>query len=167
VATSKETTRRRYPRAQAQLKAIVRIADNPKTHFEATLRTVDIGVGGVFFESTFFLKLGQRVDVELDLPPHNRHVHCRGRVLRIEQLSERGRSRSGLAIKFDEYVGQSEVILANYFLGPVLRRYVSVYAKQNRLNLRSEETERFLDLLAGWELWKTTLPAEEIWGAPE
>jgi hypothetical protein len=164
VADPKTPSKRRYPRAQAQLKATLKVTGNAKTQFEATLRTVDIGIGGLFFESTFFLKIGQRVDVELDLPPHNRHVHCRGRVIRVERLDERGKVRSGFAVKFDEYLGQSEVILANYFMAPVLRRFLQQYGKQHKLMLSTAEQDAQLDVLAAWELWKATMGDDLIWG---
>ena len=157
---SSSTPRRRYPRAD--LKAKARLSSvGGGSHFEAVLPTRNISVGGIFFESTFFLKVGQRLEVELTLPPDKRPVRARGQVIRVEHLNAGGKSSSGFAVRFDEYLEQSDVVLANYFLAPMLRAFIQDYAKKNRIRASEDYLIQAVDLLAAWELSKGD--AADLW----
>src|SRR5690242_5921412 len=101
--TAIASTRRRYPRAGLDVKVRLSVGAGKEKRFEATLHSRNISVSGVFFESTFFLKVGQVVDVELRLPPQNRPVRARGRVVRVESLDEGGKATTGFALRFEEY----------------------------------------------------------------
>jgi hypothetical protein len=128
--------------------------DDRSAYFEATLETHNISVGGIFFESTFFLKLGSELHVEFSMPPHRRVVHAKGTVVRVEKIDTGGQTRTGFAIKFEEYFDSSEVVLANYFLAPVLREFINGYAKRNKLKMPPAESDHLVDVLAAWELEK-------------
>ncbi len=160
-----QRTRRRYPRAPVRIKTRIMSAGETKgSRFEATLSTTDISVGGLFFESTFFLKPGALVEVELRLPPNDRVVRAKGRIIRIEE--GRGKSaRSGFAVKFSEYIDSSEVVLANYFLAPVLRKFIQDYAKKSKFPAAAG-VESAVDLLAAWELRKSADGVVDVslWG---
>lgn len=145
-----------------RIKARLFVGGDKNRQFEATLQTANISVGGIFFQSTFFLKMGQFVDVELRLPPHDRLVRARGTVVRIETLEASGKSLTGFAVRFDEYFESSEVVLANYFLAPVLREFLQGYVRKQKLRATADEIDRFVDVLAAWELSKTKESAT-IW----
>ena len=151
---AKPSTRRRYPRADVKVKARIWVGDDRSRSFDAILPTGNISVGGIFFESTFFLKLGAELNVEFSMPPHHRKVHARGPVVRVENLEISGRTRSGFAIRFEEYFDSSEVVLANYFLAPVLREFIQGYARKNKVKLAQADADNLVDVLAAWELEK-------------
>jgi hypothetical protein len=156
--------RRRFPRADLRVSAKLSLTGDPKRSFEATLPTTNISVGGIFFESTFFLKLGMRLDVVLTLPPHARMVEATGTVVRIESRQANGRGKSGFAVRFTSYKDASEVVLANFFLAPVLREFIQQYARKHRYEANPEYVAHVADLLAAWELKKAESEAPPVWG---
>jgi len=159
-ATGKDA--RKYPRADLAVKAKLTLAGDRSKSFEATLPTGNISVGGLFLESTFFLKLGTRLDVELELPPHQRHVKARAQVVRVETFSTDPSGRTGFALRFMEYLEGSEVVLATHFLAPVLREFIQEYAKQHRMRASDDYVNQTADVLAAWELRKAELGAD-VW----
>jgi hypothetical protein len=159
-------TRRRFPRADLRVKARLSLSRDPKRQFEATLPTADISVGGIFFESSFLLKLGMQLDVSLELPPSARPVRARGSVVRVETMQADGKGKTGFAIKFSEYLDNSEVVLANYFLAPVLREFIQGYAKKNRFRASAEYLAHSADLLSAWELKKAEDGGMRGWDEP-
>ncbi len=154
------STRRRYPRLDLKVRARLSLRGDGRRAFEATLPTANISVGGLFLESTFFLKPGVELMVELELPPlpgaeratKGRTVRMRGQVVRVETPGPRGGTRSGFALRFTEYYEGSQVVLASYFLGPVLRRFIEDYARAHRVKTTPEYVAQMVDILAAWEL---------------
>ncbi len=159
-ATGKDA--RKYPRADLAVKVKLSLSGDRTRTFEAALPTNNISVGGLFLQSTFFLKLGTLLDVELELPPHNRKVHARGQVVRVETMAADGAGQTGFALRFTEYLDGSEVVLATHFLAPVLREFIQRYAKQHKLRASDEYIEHTADVLAAWELRKAELGAD-VW----
>jgi len=157
------TTRRRFPRAGVSVKVHLTVGDGPQRSFDAMLPSRDLSVSGVFFESTFFLKIGQSVDVSFRLPPQNRQVRARGRVVRVETLEEGSKPRTGFAVKFEEYYDSSDVVLANYFLAPALREFITSYASRSRLRLSDETVGLVVDVMSAWELEKMNEPVDQLW----
>ncbi len=156
-ATAK--TRRKYPRAQLSVRARLSLADDPSRSFEAALPTVDISVGGMFLESSFFLKMGTKLLVTLSLPPKGREVKVKGEVVRVVTQAS---GESGFALRFTEYLDGSEVALATHFLSPLLREFITGYAKQHRFDASPEYVAHTADVLAAWELRKAEL-GSDIW----
>lgn len=152
-------TRRRYPRAALQVRAKLSLADDPRHVFEASLPTVNISVGGMFLESSFFLKMGTKLLVTLQLPPKGREVRVKGEVVRIETSADGG---SGFALRFTEYLDGSEVALATHFLSPVLREFLTAYAKEHRFDASAAYIAHTADVLAAWELKKAELGGD-VW----
>ncbi|MBK7859331.1 MAG: PilZ domain-containing protein [Archangiaceae bacterium] len=160
-ATGKDA--RKYPRAELGVKARLSLSGDRTKTFEASLPTTNISVGGMFLESTFFLKIGTLLDVVLELPPHGRTVHARAQVVRVETLSaDASQGQSGFALRFIEYLDGSEVVLATYFLAPVLREFIQRYAQQHKLKASEEYLSHTADVLAAWELRKAELGAD-VW----
>ena len=100
------------------------------------------------------------------LPPQNRQVRARGRVVRVEQLEEGPKPRTGFAVKFDEYFDSSDVVLANYFLAPALREFIRAYAARSRLRLGDETVSQVVDIMSAWELEKLNEPSDALWREP-
>lgn len=152
-------SRRRYPRASIAVGARLSLADDPSRVFEATLPTVNISVGGLFLESSFFLKMGTKLLVELRLPPKGRVVNVKAEVVRVDSNVD---GQSGFALRFTEYLDGSEVILATHFLSPVLKEFLTAYAKQHRFEANAEYIAHTADVLAAWELKKAELGGD-VW----
>lgn len=155
-------SRRRYPRAELVVAAKLALDGDRAHYFHATLPTANISVGGLFLQSTFFLKLGTRLEVELRLPPKDRVVKVKGVVMRVETAGSD--SQTGFAIKFTEYLGDSEVVLATHFLGPVLKAFLLDYAKERRITASPEYLAHTADVLSAWELFKGRLGGD-VWAA--
>ncbi len=159
AALVKGDARRQYPRAEVHVSAKLSLADDPTRFFEASLPTVNLSVGGMFLESSFFLKLGTRLLIQLQLPAKGRSVTVKGEVVRVETNVV---GASGFAVRFTEYLDGSQVTLATHFLSPVLREFLSQYAKEHRFEASAEYLAHTADVLAAWELKKAELGGD-VW----
>ncbi|MBX7115630.1 MAG: PilZ domain-containing protein [Myxococcaceae bacterium] len=156
---------RKYPRSDVAVRVKLSLASDERRSFEATLPTSNISVGGLFLHSTFFLKVGTQLLVQLELPPHHRKVKAMAQVVRVESISHKPEAPSGFALRFTEYLDGSEVVLATHFLAPVLREFIQDHTKKSRMELKAEEMNRMVDVLAAWELKKAELGGD-IWSQP-
>jgi hypothetical protein len=159
-STMQLDARRQYPRADIQVSARLSLADDPTRYFEATLPTLNLSVGGMFLESSFFLKPGTRLLVELQLPGKSREVKVKAEVVRVETDVH---GASGFALRFTEYLDGSQVMLATHFLSPVLRQFLTDYAQEHRFQVSPEYLAHTADVLAAWELKKAELGGD-VWG---
>lgn len=150
--------RRQYPRAEIHVRTKLSLADNPERTFEASLPTVNLSVGGMFLESSYFLRLGTKLAISLQLPGRGREVRVKGEVVRVE--SKQG--QAGFAVRFTEYLDGSQVTLATHFLSPVLREFLSQYAKEHHFEANAEYLSHTADVLAAWELKKAELGGD-VW----
>ncbi len=151
--------RRQYPRAEIHVRAHLSLADDPTRYFEAALPTLNLSVGGMFLESSFFLKIGTRLHVTLQLPQKGREVKVKAEVVRVESNVH---GASGFALRFTEYLEGSQVTLATHFLSPVLREFLSQYAQEHRFQASAEYLAHTADVLAAWELKKAELGGD-VW----
>ncbi len=158
-AGAKNDARRQYPRADISVRAKLSLADDPSHSFEATLPTLNLSVGGMFLESSFFLKMGTKLLITLELPDRGREVKVKGDVVRIETT---GKGPSGFALRFTEYLDGSQVTLATHFLSPVLREFLVAYAKEHRFDASAQYLAHTADVLAAWELKKAELGGD-VW----
>lgn len=159
TAAVQSDPRRQYPRAPIQVRASLSLADDPSRTFDASLPTVNLSVGGMFLESSFFLKLGTKLLIQLELPNRGRPVKVKGEVVRVQD-SDSG--SAGFALRFTEYLDGSQVILATHFLSPVLREFLQDYAKEHRFEASAEYLAHTADVLAAWELKKAELGGD-VW----
>ena len=157
--TTSSDPRRSYPRAEIHVRAQLSLADDPSRFFEATLPTLNLSVGGMFLESSFFLKIGTKLNVTLQLPQKGREVKVKAEVVRVESNVL---GSSGFALRFTEYLDGSQVTLATHFLSPVLREFLSQYAKEHRFQASAEYLAHTADVLAAWELKKAELGGD-VW----
>jgi PilZ domain len=153
-----QKSKRSFPRKPVAVRARLRLAEADGRVFEASLPTSNVSVGGLFFESTFFLKLGTRLEVDLTLPPDNRTVRVKGEVVRVESKA----AASGFAIRFLEYLDGSEVVLATHFLSPVLRAFLTDYAEKHHFSPTADFLSHTADILAAWELQKAA-SGGDVW----
>jgi len=154
---------RSFPRALIRVPFTLTIGEGEDLRFSATLSSYNLSVSGAFLLSTFFLPAGTEVNVRFQLEPKEAPVLARAEILRRERTDPRtGQGRTGLAIRFTEFFGQTEVTLAKLFLGERLRGFAEHYLTSKRaVSLRSE-LERVIDALAAWELLKVTRD-DDVW----
>jgi PilZ domain len=150
--------KRNFPRAPVGVRAQLRLSGDDTRRFEASLPASNVSVGGLFFESTFFLKLGTQLEVDLTLPPEGRVVQVTGEVVRVETKE----SVSGFAIRFLEYLNGSEVVLATHFLSPVLRAFLTEYANKHHFSATPDFLAHTADTSAAWELEKAA-SGGDVW----
>jgi hypothetical protein len=142
------------------VRARLSLADDPSRVFEATLPTVNISVGGMFLESSFFLKMGTQAARRAQAAAEGPRGARQGRGGARRDLN--GSDQSGFALRFTEYLDGSEVVLATHFLSPVLREFITAYAKQHRFEAGAEYIAHTADVLAAWELKKAELGGD-VW----
>ncbi len=148
--------KRRHPRATLETR--VRLTAGPDGQaFQATLHSVDVSMGGIFFKSEFALKLGSQLHASFELPDEKRRVEADGVVVRVEQYDPRRRGgRSGFALRFTSFEEDGAIALASIFLAPRLREFVGRWLSRRNRSRRGEgEGERMVDLLLAWELERT------------
>ncbi len=141
--------RRRHPRADVRVAARLFIGSDPTRHWEAKVLTKNISVGGLFIETEFFLQPGQVLDLELRLPPQDRLVRVRGRVVRAE-VADPAAMRGGLGVKFEQYFGDAEAVLSHFTRLPQFRAFAERHAAARRVKLTPEQLEQWVDLLSTW-----------------
>lgn len=150
--------KRRHPRVELSVPVKLSLPRDKKRWFEATLPTSNISVGGLFLQSTFFLKPGVELDVALTLPASSKSkreitVRARGTVVRVETAdSDSDEVRTGFAIKFTQYAENSRMELASFFLGPVLRDFLDDYFRARKIRPTQATVTQMVDVLAAWEL---------------
>jgi hypothetical protein len=140
------------------LETRVRLTAGPNGQaFQATLPSVDVSLGGIFFKSEFALRLGSQLHASFELPEENRRVEADGVVVRVEQYDPRKRGgRSGFALRFTSFEDDGAIALASIFLAPRLREFVGRWSQGRSRSRRGEsEQERMVDLLLAWELERT------------
>jgi hypothetical protein len=152
---------RHFPRARFSAPVSIWIGEGAERRFSATLRCTNISVSGMFLDSTFFLPIGTEVLVSVPLEAGQDPVLARAEVVREERVNPRtGQGRSGFGLRFAEFFGQTEVMLARLFLAQRLRNFAQSYLQSKRARSLSSELERGVDALAAWELSKATSPGD-------
>ena len=154
---------RQFPRAKMAVPFRLWIGEGDAVRFQATLGSVNLSVSGAFLTSTFFLPVGTELHASFELDAEEDPVLARAQIIRVEQPGRDGKGRSGIAIKFVEFLQQSEVTLAKLFLGMKLRAFAEAYLSSKRARSLSNELDRCVDALAAWELQKVTSTGS-AWG---
>ena len=144
----------RLPRARLTIPFELTIADGKDTRFKARLPSRDLSVSGAFLESSFFLPVGTRLQVDFQLEEGAPPLRAAAEVVRHER-SSRG-AGGGFALRFFEFEGDSRVAVTELALGESLRDFAARYLKGKRARALSSEADRMVDLLASWELHKAT-----------
>jgi len=154
---------RAFPRAKMQVPFVLTIHEGDDLRFMATLQSVNLSVSGVFLESTFFLPVGTRLHARFSLEEGAAPIEAECEIVRQERADARtGEGRSGLALRFLQFYGQTEVTLAKLFLEERLRVFAESYMGSQRAQSLRTEFERIVDALAAWELQKVTT-STDVW----
>ena len=161
--------RRRYERFQTELpvRLFIPDPDSDDLRFEAYLHTRNLGLGGVFVESTFLLKTSIELWLDLELP--NATLTIRGRIVHAVDLDDRTFT-SGMGIEFLDMESEGREILMRDFAPP---RYQSFYQSMLGELPHLEEQFQMEDIslvLNLWEEWKIVQeggPLATESGAPE
>lgn len=152
---------RKFPRAKLEVRFNCWIGEKPNLKFSASLNSRNLSVSGAFLESSFFLPMGTELRVSFLLEDSAEPVEARAQITREERADARGSDgRSGFAIRFVEFFGQTEVTLARLFLGDQLRAFAGDYLNSRRAKSLTSELDRVVDALAAWELQKVTQPGD-------
>jgi hypothetical protein len=152
---------RQFPRAKMRVHFEAWIDREDERVFAASFHSANLSVSGAFLESTFFLPVGTEIRVSFDLEDNPEPVQARAQIVRVESPNPRtGEGRSGIAIRFVEFFGQTEVTLARLFLGDKLRDFSERYMASKRARALNNELDRVVDALAAWELLKVTQPGD-------
>ena len=163
-AAEEETEHRSFPRAPLATPVELWIEEAGARRFTATLRSLNVSVGGAFLESTFFLPLDTLLRVRFRLEPGGPAVEAHARIVREQRSAGEGEP-SGFGIRFEEFQGQTEVALARLFLDSRLRAFAEEYLRSPRARGLSNELERVVDALAAWELQKAHSSTRDTWGS--
>jgi hypothetical protein len=154
-----EPEHRHFPRAQLATRFDLWVEDGAGgRRFSANLTSINVSVSGAFLASTFFLPMGTVVRARFSLEEGASPVEARAEIVREER--DRGDDRSGFALRFLDFSGQTEVALARLFLGMRLRAFTEDYLKSQRARSLPNELERVIDVMAAWELLKATTPGD-------
>ncbi|NRD54309.1 PilZ domain-containing protein [Corallococcus exiguus] len=155
-----EPEHRHFPRAQLATHFDLWMEDDAGgRRFSAGLTSVNVSVSGAFLASTFFLPMGSVVRARFALEEGAAPVEARAEIVREERGPEE-QGRSGFALRFLDFSGQTEVALARLFLGMRLRAFTEDYLKSQRARSLPNELERVIDVMAAWELLKATTPGD-------
>ena len=154
---------RRHPRLPNSLPArIFRRAarDKKKLDFRAHINTVDVSVGGVYLESTFFLKRDAAIEIEITLPGIKQVVHVAGTVVHVidEHLAAESHKQTGFAIRFDRFFAESEIILRAFLARGDLYGFVDRFAAKYLQRLPKESRKLLVEMIVRWEMLQEALP---------
>ncbi|MGC4120798.1 MAG: PilZ domain-containing protein [Myxococcales bacterium] len=114
----------------------------------------DLSVSGAFLESSYYLKVGTRLEVCFQLEEEMPPLTAVAEIVRHEGESKDG--PGGFALRFVELKGDARVAITELMLGESLSEFAQRYLKSKRAKAFSSEAERIVDLLASWEVFKAT-----------
>jgi hypothetical protein len=152
---------RRYERIGAELPCRLFISEKGEKglKFQAFTSSVNVGLGGVFVKSSFLLKKGVDVNVEIALP--DRRLSARARVSHLmppsPEETKPDAAPSGMGMEFVT-VEEGREALLHYVAPPRYQRFFDTLAEEfphiaDKLRLR--DVAFILNL---WETWKTKAP---------
>ena len=157
---------RRYERIGAELPCRLFISEKGEKglKFQAFTSSLNVGLGGVFVRSSFLLKKGVDVNVEIALP--GRPLSARARVSHLVPLPPGetkpdavpdGAAPSGMGMEFVA-VEEGREALLHYVAPPRYRRFFDALVEEfphiaDKLRLRDVAF-----VLNSWETWRTKAP---------
>lgn len=145
--------KRRYERVRQELPVRLYAGKAKDSYLEASLRTVDVSLSGMFLRSTFFLPEDIPVRVEVDAPWDTTAV-VHGRIARVD----RDGVEPGFAIEFDSLDPESLKDLVCLFAGEHVERFVRGFlpGQKNR-----EPQTLLWEGIVAWELARLSLKVEK------
>ena len=162
--------KRRYERIEIGLSCRLFIPETGKAdflRFEAFTISQNLGLGGVFVESTFLLKPGVDLWIELALPAEA--LAMQGRIAHVVSLDDPGYP-SGMGIEFLEVDSHAREVLLRYFTPERYRAFFDAMMQEFPHLEREFELQDISLLVNLWEEWKIRLaggPLSTASGPPE
>lgn len=159
--------RRLYERIDIALPCRLWIAEEPtggkkapsgELRFEAYARSFNLSLGGVFLETSFLLKEGLVLTVDLGLP--DGRLPIRGKVAHAVSQEEAG-GPSGLGIQFLDIDARSREALLRFFTPTRYQRFLDAVAREFPHLPKELPQDRVSLLLNLWEAWKVAAPPAE------
>jgi hypothetical protein len=144
--------KRRYERVRHDLQVRLYAGKEQKSYLEASLRTVDVSLSGMFLRSTFFLPEDIPVRVEFD-PPWGTTATVHGRVAR----TDRDAPEPGFAIEFDRLDSESLKDLVCLFAGEHVERVVRDFLPDHRAG---DAATLLWEGIVAWELARLRLKVD-------
>jgi hypothetical protein len=153
---------RRYPRYTETLPVRIfrqRSKANQHLDFSASVHTHEISMGGLYLESTFFLKTGLQLELEISLPNPKHKVRVSGEIAYAldEGAAARARKPSGFALRFTRFHGDSQVYLWIFLARGDPHGFAAAYAKKRLPRLPESDYEALVELIAHWEILQLAL----------
>lgn len=146
---------RRYERIEASMPCRIYVADpeaGDDLRFEAFVSTRNVGLGGVFVESTFLMRSGLELRVEMTLP--SARLDVLGRIVHVVPLDDE-EYPSGLGIEFLGMDSAGRETFMRDFAPPRYRRFYDSAVTEFPHVQQSFGIEDVCLLLNLWEEWKT------------
>jgi hypothetical protein len=160
-----ETTRR-YERIEIELPCRLFIAGVGGLRFQAFCTSRNLGLGGLFVATTFLLKEGLEVFVELALP--DGPLAIRSRVVHAVQLDD-PELTTGMGIEFLDVDAHGRETLLRYFAPARYQQFYDAFTEEFP-HLKKSVPLRDVSLVLNlWEEWKIKRdggPASTASGAP-
>jgi len=162
--------KRAYERIEIELPCRLFIpgtGKSPEPKFEAFAISRNLSLGGVFVESSFLLKTGIDLVVEITLP--NEKLPVKGRVVHSIPL-DHSQYSSGMGIQFFEVNARGREVLLRFFAPDNYRQfYQSMVEEFSHLGreLGFADVSLVLNLWEEWKVRQMGGPAGTDSGAPE
>ncbi len=142
---------RRYERIDIDLPCRLFIPGRDGLDFQAFTTSRNLGLGGIFVQSSFLLKNGLELHVELGLP--DGALAIRSRVAHVVALDDR-EHESGMGIEFLDVDAHGRETLLRYFTPVRYERFYEAFVEEFP-HLRKDLPLRDVSLVLNlWEEWK-------------
>lgn len=142
---------RRYERIDIELPCRLFIPGKAGLNFEAFTRSMNLGLGGIFVTSSFLLRTGLELFVELALPGEK--LAIRSRVAHAVGLDDREHP-SGMGIEFLDVDAHGRETLLRYFTPVRYTRFYEAFVEEFphlKKDVPLPDVSLVLNL---WEEWK-------------
>jgi Tfp pilus assembly protein PilZ len=158
---------RRYERIEIELPCRLFVPDERGLRFEAFTTTLNLGLGGVFVRSSFVLREGLELWVELTLP--EARLPVRARVTHAVPAGDADVA-SGMGIEFLDVDAAGRETLLRYFAPERYRRFFAGFTLEFPhldSKLRLPDVALVLNLWEEWKVRQEGGPRATASGAPE
>jgi hypothetical protein len=157
---------RRYERIETELPCRLYISGDEGLRFEAFCTSRDLGLGGVFVASSFLLREGVELHVELALPEGP--LAIRSRVAHVVALDD-AELETGLGIEFLDVDAHGRETLLRYFTPDRYKRFYAAFADEFphlRKTVPLADVALVLNLWEEWKIRNDGGPLSTASGAP-
>lgn len=156
---------RRYERIEIELPCRLFITGEGGLRFQAFTSTVNLGLGGVFVKSSFVLREGIELWLELTLPDARLPVRAR-----VMHAVPDGGEAGGMGLEFLDVDAAGRETLLRYFAPDRYRRFFSGFAAEFphlESKLPLADVALVLNLWEEWKVRQEGGPRATASGAPE